>query len=76
MGLVFNYVLFLLDSCCNLGQLESLQESFMDTLLASALWSFSACFMPPACRAVAQMRSVKTANFHPNIWGVGSTPVS
>lgn len=59
MGLVFNYVLFLLDSCCNLGQLESLQESFMDTLLASTLWSFSASFMPPACRAVAQMRSVK-----------------
>ena len=59
MGLVFNYVLFLPDSCCNLGQLESLQESFMDTLLASTLWSFSACFMPPACRAVAQMRSAQ-----------------
>jgi len=29
-----------------------LEESFMDTLLASTLWSFSASFMPPACRAV------------------------
>lgn len=31
------------------------QESFMDELLACALWSFSAKFMPPACRAVAQI---------------------
>ena len=29
-----------------------LEESFMDELLACALWSFSAKFMPPACRAV------------------------
>lgn len=29
-----------------------LEESFMDSLLASTLWSFSASFMPPACRAV------------------------
>ena len=27
----------------------------MDELLACALWSFSAKFMPPACRAVAQI---------------------
>ena len=37
---------------CQIFAFRQHQESFMDTLLASILWSFSASFMPPACRAV------------------------